>query len=170
MPSWVGLGGTHQSWAGATSWAAGTMWLLSGVRHMRALRLSHCLTCFTRLPCTCRWPPFCCGCFVLVWFVCCFCFPLVLQVQGIPISLFSRVLDDRQCFTARSARHKKKHSLSSQTCNLQRTPCVPLSLSASFGLRQPLFHTVGMTSTNGLTPRANLTDAQTISPEWQETT
>ena len=82
---------------------------------MRALRMSHCLTCFTTLPCTCRWPfPF----VVVVWlgslfglfaFVWLFCFPLVLQVQGVFISLFSRVLDDRQCFTARSARHKKKH-------------------------------------------------------------
>ena len=42
-----------------------------------------------------------------VWFVLLFVSPF-LQVQGIPISHFSRVLDDRQCFTARSARHKKK--------------------------------------------------------------
>ena len=45
-----------------------------------------------------------------VWFVLLFV-SLVLQVQGIPISHFSRVLDDRQCFTARSARHKKKTML-----------------------------------------------------------
>ena len=105
MPSWVGLGGTHQSWAGATSWAAGTMGSstyegasdvsLSHLFHQPPLHLPVAF-------------PFVVVVLCLFGFVCCFCFPLVLQVQGIPISHFSRVLDDRQCFTARSARHKKK--------------------------------------------------------------
>ena len=37
------------SCAGATLWAAGTMWLLPGVQQLRALRMSHRLTCFTSL-------------------------------------------------------------------------------------------------------------------------
>ena len=37
------------SWAGAILWAAGTMWLLPGVQQLRALRMSHRLTCFTSL-------------------------------------------------------------------------------------------------------------------------
>ena len=61
-------------------------------------------------PSTCRWFSLC-GCLVwgLVFCGCLFpsCVCLVLQVQEILISHFSQVLDDRQCFTARSARQKK---------------------------------------------------------------
>ena len=66
---------------------------------------------FHPFPGTCRWLSLC-GC--LVWGLVCFafCFPpfvcFVLQVQRIPISHFSQVLDDRQCFIARLARQKKK--------------------------------------------------------------
>ena len=37
-----------------------------------------------------------------------FLFPWFCKCKSVPISS-SRVLDDRQCFTARSARHKKKN-------------------------------------------------------------
>ena len=59
------------SWAETTLWAAGTMWLLPGVQQLRALRMSHRLTCFTSLlalavgfwfgvffVCGCLFPPF----------------------------------------------------------------------------------------------------------------
>ena len=50
----------HTEWAGATLWAAGTMWLLPGVQLLRALRMSHRLTCFT-------FPLALAVCLVFVW-------------------------------------------------------------------------------------------------------
>ncbi len=80
---------------------------------MRALRTFHCLTPVSPLPLApavslvvCFGGCFCFGLLFVLWvvFVC-----LVLQVSG-GFSPFLRELDldDRQCFTARSAALKKK--------------------------------------------------------------
>ena len=48
------------------------------------------------------------GCFVVgFWFVVFVCFPGFASARVVFLVSSSRVLDDRQCFTARSARHKK---------------------------------------------------------------
>ena len=46
--------------------------------------------------------------FFVLEFVVCFCFPGFACARVFLLVFSSRVLDDRQCFTARSARHKKK--------------------------------------------------------------
>ena len=47
-------------------------------------------------------------CFGFVGLVVCVCFPGFASARVVLVVFSSRVLDDRQCFTARSARHKKK--------------------------------------------------------------
>ena len=62
-------------------------------------------------PGTCRLVCLClgfCGCFVCWVGFCSFLVSRVLQVLGDVLIFYPRVLDDRQCFTARSARRKKK--------------------------------------------------------------
>ena len=77
--------------------------------------MSHRLTCFTHFLALAG-GSLCVVVWFGVWFVLLFVSPpfvcFVLQVQGIPISHFSRVLDDRQCFTARSARRQKNQKKS----------------------------------------------------------
>ena len=95
-------------WAETTLWAAGTMWLLPGVQQLRALRMSHLLTRFTSLQALAGFVLFgSCCCFVC-WVGFCSCLvSRVLQVLGDVLISYPRVLDDRQCFTVRSARRKK---------------------------------------------------------------
>ena len=93
------------------------MWLLPGVQQLRALRMSHRLTCFTSLlalaVCFVCGFGFC-GCFSCWVGFCLVLVSLVLHVLGDVLIFYPRVLDDRQCFTARSARCKKKKMLNSR--------------------------------------------------------
>ena len=81
-----------------------TMWLLAEVQHMRVLRMSHCFTLVSPPPfCTCRFV-LCCSVVGVVLV----CFLVFASARVVSVVFSSRVLDDRQCFTARSARHQKK--------------------------------------------------------------
>ena len=81
----------------------GLVWLLGGARHMSALRMSHRFTCGSRvshLSGTCR-------VFVSVLCLVGFCVvlfpPFFASGRGFLTQFLPIVLDDRQCFTARSA-------------------------------------------------------------------
>ena len=99
------------------------MWLLSGVQHMRALRMSHCFTCFTIPPRTCRWL-FPCGCGCLLWvllFV--FCFPGFASARFFLLAGCNRSLGYRQ---SRLKRRKEtegpKHQSRSKSSALPLRP------------------------------------------------
>ena len=77
-------------------------WLLAGVQHMRVLRMSHCFTLVSPFPS--HLPPV--VVVVVLWL--CLVFPGFASALGDFLVYTSRVLDDRQCFTARSARRQKK--------------------------------------------------------------
>ena len=83
----------------------GTMWLLAGVQQLRVLRMSHCFTLVS--PSLSHLPAV-----VLLWVLCLVgvfvCFSGFASARVVFLVSTSRVLDDRQCFTARSARQKKR--------------------------------------------------------------
>ena len=106
------------------------VWLLAGAQHMRALRMFHCLTLASPPPGTCPAVRPVCVVVFLCCFVCVFCLLVCFPVLQVPGMLGSRLLlrlviaashgvrcgcqfltippqvvdlDDRQCFTARSA-------------------------------------------------------------------
>ena len=108
---------------------------------MRALRTFHCLTPVSPLPLAhavslvvCFGGCFCFGLLFVLWvvFVC-----LVLQVSG-GFSPFLRELDldDRQCFTARSAALKKRGRV--QAIGMETVPCTLLKPDwVQHSLRKP---------------------------------
>ena len=109
------------------------VWLLAGVQHMRVLRMSHGFTLVSP-------PPFALAggfllVFVFVGFVfgfLCF-FPGFASAKVFLVVFSSRVLDDRQCFTARSARQKKTlPGCASPWLAIGTSWNVTLSLSSSF--------------------------------------
>ena len=78
------------------------VWLLAGAQHMRALRMSHCLTLVSPPSGTCRVAGLFCCVFVCVVFCLLFsCFASARGFLTVPLRVVD--LDDRQCFTARSA-------------------------------------------------------------------
>ena len=115
LPSWIAQGGTCTYWAGATclgswnyvaSFGSSTYECASDVSlfHLFHHPPSHLPVAFS----------------LWLWlfalgFVVCFCFLGFASARVFLLVFSSRVLDDRQCFTARSARHKKK----SVKCNLR---------------------------------------------------
>ena len=83
---------------------------------MRVLRMSHCFTLVSPFPLALAVFCGCCLCFCLL------CFPVFCKCLGGVLFIPPRALDDRQCFTARSARRKKKGV------------CIEKQLEPSYGL------------------------------------